>query len=188
MDNSMLKGLIIGGVAATAVGAAAGYKVIETRQSYAEVLSVEPVVKVVSTPRQVCSDVAVTHKAPVKDPNRVTGAVIGAVLGGVVGNQIGDGDGQKLATVAGAAAGRLRGQQGAEADAGQQYLPDDGTTLQDRLRDPRKARWLRRALQVAGPGRHRAHGSRSRRTHTRRGWRTGPEEGGDDQELTSRSS
>ena len=109
MDNSMLKGLIIGGIAATAVGAVAGYKAIETRQSYAEVLSVEPVVKVVSTPRQVCSDVVVTHKAAVKDPKRVTGAVIGAVLGGVVGNQIGDGDGQKLATVAGAAAGGYAG-------------------------------------------------------------------------------
>jgi uncharacterized protein YcfJ len=109
MDNSMLKGLIIGGIAATAVGAVAGYKVVEKRTSYAEVLSVEPVVKVVSTPRQVCSDVVVTHKAPVKDPKRVTGAVVGAVLGGVVGNQIGDGDGQKLATVASAAAGGYAG-------------------------------------------------------------------------------
>ena len=109
MDNSMLKGLIIGGIAATAVGAVAGYRVIEDRTAYAEVLSVEPVVKVVSTPRQTCNDVVVTHRAPVKDPKRVTGAVVGAVLGGVVGNQIGDGDGQKLATVAGAAAGGYAG-------------------------------------------------------------------------------
>jgi uncharacterized protein YcfJ len=109
MDKSMLKGLVIGGLAATAVGAVAGYKVIGDRDAYAEVVSVEPVTRMVSTPRQVCDDVQVTHKAPVKDPQRVTGAVLGAVVGGVVGNQIGDGNGQKVATVAGAAAGGYAG-------------------------------------------------------------------------------
>lgn len=109
MDKSMLKGLLIGGLAITAVGAVAGYKAIESRPAFAEVVSVEPVTRTVSTPRQVCDDVQVTHKAPVKDPKRVTGAVLGAVVGGVVGNQIGDGDGQKVATVAGAAAGGYAG-------------------------------------------------------------------------------
>lgn len=109
MDKSMVKGLLIGGIAATAVGAVAGYKVIDARSDYAQVVSVEPVMKAVSTPRQVCEDVVVTHKAPVKDPKRVTGAVAGAVIGGVIGNQIGDGDGQKVATVAGAAAGGYAG-------------------------------------------------------------------------------
>lgn len=109
MDKSMVKGLLIGGLAITAVGAVAGYKAIESRPAFAEVVSVEPVMRTVSTPRQVCDEVQVTHKAPVKDPKRVTGAVAGAVIGGVVGNQIGDGDGQKLATVAGAAAGGYAG-------------------------------------------------------------------------------
>jgi uncharacterized protein YcfJ len=109
MDKSMIKGLVIGGVAVTAVGAVAGYQVIESRDEHAEVVSVEPLTRTVSTPREVCDDVVVTHQAPVKDPKRVTGAVVGAVLGGVVGNQIGDGDGQKLATVAGAAAGGYAG-------------------------------------------------------------------------------
>lgn len=109
MDKSMIKGLVIGGIAATAVGAIAGYQVIESRSDYAEVVSVEPVMKAVSTPRQVCDDVVVTHQQPVKDPKRVTGAIAGAVIGGVVGNQIGDGDGQKIATVAGAAAGGYAG-------------------------------------------------------------------------------
>jgi len=109
MDKSMIKGLVIGGLAATAVGAVAGYKVIGDRDAYAEVVSVEPVTRTVSTPRTVCDDVVVSHKAPVKDPKRVTGAVLGAVVGGVVGNQVGDGDGQKLATVAGAAAGGYAG-------------------------------------------------------------------------------
>lgn len=109
MDKSMIKGLVIGGIAATAVGAVAGYQVIESRSAYAKVVSVEPIMKAVSTPRQVCEDVVVTHKEPVKDPKRVTGAIAGAVIGGVVGNQIGDGDGQKIATVAGAAAGGYAG-------------------------------------------------------------------------------
>jgi uncharacterized protein YcfJ len=109
MEKSLVKGLVIGGIAATAIGAVAGYRVIENRDAYAEVVSVEPATRTETTPRQVCDDVVVSHQAPVKDPKRVTGAVVGAVVGGVVGNQIGDGDGQKLATVAGAAAGGYAG-------------------------------------------------------------------------------
>ena len=109
MNRSMLIGVVAGGIAATALGAVAGYKMIEDRQNYAEVLAVEPVTRTVRTPRQVCYDEAVTHQAPVKDPKRVTGTVVGAVIGGVLGNQIGDGSGQTAATVAGAAAGGYAG-------------------------------------------------------------------------------
>src|SRR6188474_2612264 len=109
MNRSMLIGVVAGGIAATALGAVAGYKMIEDRQIYAEVLAVEPVTRTVRTPRQVCYDEAVTHQAPVKDPKRVTGTVVGAVIGGVLGNQIGDGSGQTAATVAGAAAGGYAG-------------------------------------------------------------------------------
>ncbi len=109
MNRSLMIGLVAGGVAATALGAVASYKMIEDRQDYAEVLAVEPVTKSVRTPRQVCHHEAVTHQAAVKDPKRVTGAVVGAVIGGVLGNQIGDGSGQTAATVAGAAAGGYAG-------------------------------------------------------------------------------
>jgi uncharacterized protein YcfJ len=105
----MLIGLVAGGVAATAIGAVASYKMIEDRQNYAQVVSVEPVMRTVRTPRQICHDETMTHQAPVKDPKRVTGAVVGAVIGGVLGNQIGDGSGQTAATVAGAAAGGYAG-------------------------------------------------------------------------------
>jgi uncharacterized protein YcfJ len=109
MNRSMMIGIVAGGIAATALGAVASYKMIEDRQNYAQVLDVEPVTKTVRTPRQVCHDEMVTHQAPVKDPKRVTGAVVGAVVGGVLGNQIGDGRGQTAATVAGAAAGGYAG-------------------------------------------------------------------------------
>jgi uncharacterized protein YcfJ len=109
MNRSMMIGIVAGGIAATALGAVASYKMIEDRQNYAQVLDVEPVTKTVRTPRQVCHDEMVTHQEPVKDPKRVTGAVVGAVVGGVLGNQIGDGRGQTAATVAGAAAGGYAG-------------------------------------------------------------------------------
>lgn len=108
MNKSLITGLVVGGVAVTAAGAFAGYQAMEHKNS-AEVLNVEQLTRTVRTPRQVCSDELVTHKAPVKDPQRYTGAVLGAVAGGVLGNQIGDGDGQTVATVAGAAAGGYAG-------------------------------------------------------------------------------
>jgi len=108
MNKSLLTGLVVGGVAVTAAGAFAGYQAMDDRRS-AEVLSVEPLTRMVRTPRQVCSDEIVTHQAEIKDPKRVTGAVIGAVAGGVLGNQIGGGDGKTVATVAGAAAGGYAG-------------------------------------------------------------------------------
>jgi len=109
MNRSMMVGLVAGGIAATALGALATHQLIENRQSYAQVTSVESVTKTVRTPRQVCNDVAVTHQAPTQDPKRVTGAVVGAVIGGALGNQFGHGSGKTAATVAGAAAGGYAG-------------------------------------------------------------------------------
>jgi uncharacterized protein YcfJ len=109
MNKSLLIGLVAGGVAVTAIGAVASYRMIDERQNFAEVLSVEPVTQTVRTPRQVCHDEVVSQQAPVKDQKRVTGAVVGAIVGGVLGNQIGDGSGQTAATVAGAAAGGYAG-------------------------------------------------------------------------------
>lgn len=108
MNKSLITGLVVGGIAVTAAGAFAGYQVVSARNS-AEVLDVQPLTRTVSTPRQVCADVVVSHEAEPRDPKRVTGALLGAVAGGVLGNQIGDGSGQTVATVAGAAAGGYAG-------------------------------------------------------------------------------
>ena len=108
MDKSTLLGIVIGGAAVTAAGAFAGYQAIEKNTS-AEVVAVEPVMRTVRTPRQVCGDEVVTRQAPTKDPKQVTGTVVGAVVGGVLGNQVGGGSGKTAATVAGAAAGGYAG-------------------------------------------------------------------------------
>ncbi len=108
MNKSSFIGAIVGAVAVTAAVAIGGYR-IANGPSYAEVISVRPVTTTVSTPREACDDVAVTHTAPTKDPHQIAGTVVGAVVGGVVGHQIGAGSGNKVATVAGAAAGGYAG-------------------------------------------------------------------------------
>ncbi len=110
MDSSMLKGLVVGVVVATAGGAIASYTMLKDETpDYAQVVNVEEVKKTINTPREVCEDVAVTKKAPVKDEHKITGSAIGAVVGGLLGNQIGGGSGKKLATVAGAVGGGYAG-------------------------------------------------------------------------------
>lgn len=109
MNRSLITGLIIGAVVATAGGAVAGYSMLNRGDDYAQVLSVVPVTKTIRTPRQDCHDEQVTEQAPTRDRKQVTGSVIGAVVGGVVGHQIGGGDGKKIATAAGAAAGGYAG-------------------------------------------------------------------------------
>ena len=110
MDRSMLSGLVIGVVVATAGGAIASYTMLKDKApDYAEVVNVEELTETINTPREVCEDVAVTRKAPVKDEYKIAGTAIGAVVGGLLGNQIGGGRGKKLATVAGVAAGGYAG-------------------------------------------------------------------------------
>jgi uncharacterized protein YcfJ len=109
MDKSLLKGLVLGGIAATGVAAVAGYQVIENRSAYAQVLSVQPVTKSVRTPHKNCWKETVTRQAPTKDPDQVAGTVVGALVGGVLGHQVGGGRGKTVATVAGAAAGGYAG-------------------------------------------------------------------------------
>jgi uncharacterized protein YcfJ len=109
MDKSLLKGLVLGGVAVTAIGAAAGYTVMGTGSAYAQVISVEPLTKAVRTPHKNCWQQSVSHQAPTRDPNQVTGTVVGAIVGGILGHQVGGGRGNTVATVAGAAAGGYAG-------------------------------------------------------------------------------
>jgi uncharacterized protein YcfJ len=110
MNKSMLTGLVIGVVAATAGGAIAGFSVLSKKEpAYAEVLSVDEIKETIQTPREVCEDVPVTRQKPVQDQHRIVGTVTGALVGGLLGNQIGSGKGKKIATFAGAAAGGYAG-------------------------------------------------------------------------------
>ncbi|MCW8873437.1 glycine zipper 2TM domain-containing protein [Pseudomonadota bacterium] len=108
MKNQLLIGGIIGAVAVTAIGAVAGYRMLDSA-TYADVISVNPIMKTVSVPREVCRDQLVEVTNPTKDPKQITGTVAGAVIGGVLGNQVGGGKGKTAATVAGAAAGGYAG-------------------------------------------------------------------------------
>jgi uncharacterized protein YcfJ len=110
MDSSMIKGVVIGGIAMVVVsaGAVTGYKVM-TKPKFAEVVAVKEVTETVVTPREECQDVQVTKKAPTQDPNRVTGMVVGGVAGGLLGSAVGSGTGRTVATIAGAAGGAYVG-------------------------------------------------------------------------------
>lgn len=129
MNNSLLAGLIVGGVVVTAIGAYASTQTnLNPWQQYAQVVTVEPAFDNQRTPRQVCNDETVTQQVPVKDEKRIAGTAIGAVIGGVLGNQIGDGDGQKLATAAGAVAG---GYAGSKVQKRMQQGNTETTVVQD---------------------------------------------------------
>jgi uncharacterized protein YcfJ len=109
----MIKGLIIGGVVATAGGAVAGYNMVQGTAppvpDFAEVLSVEPAITQIAQSEEVCRDVEVVHQKAPRDQHRVAGTATGAVLGGLLGNQVGGGSGKKIATVVGAVAGGIAG-------------------------------------------------------------------------------
>ncbi|QIB52034.1 glycine zipper 2TM domain-containing protein [Pseudomonas sp. OIL-1] len=110
MNKSMLSGIVIGAIVATAGGAIAGYNALAPKTpTHADVVSVAEIKEDERTSRQVCQDVAVTRQKPVKDQHQIIGSVAGAVVGGVLGNQVGGGSGKKIATVAGAAAGGYAG-------------------------------------------------------------------------------
>jgi len=112
MDSSMIKGIVIGGIAmvVVAAGAVPTYKAL-TKPKFADVVSVQEATETVVTPREECQDVHVTRQAPTQDPNRVTGTVIGGVAGGLLGSAIGSGSGRTVATIAGAAGGAYVGNQ-----------------------------------------------------------------------------
>ncbi|WP_301028527.1 glycine zipper 2TM domain-containing protein [Zhongshania sp.] len=111
MNTNLLVGGIFGAVAVTAAGSYAGYTTLveNKKPQFAEVIESQPITETYYTDRQECYDEVVQHQAEVKDGNQVTGTVIGAVLGAVIGKQVGGGNGKKLATVAGAAAGGYAG-------------------------------------------------------------------------------
>ncbi len=116
MDKSMLTGLVIGAVVATAGGVIAGLSMSSKNEpekpdepAFAQVINVKEIKRTIQTPREVCEDVPVTRQKPVKDEHKIAGTATGAILGGVLGNQVGAGKGKTLATVAGAVAGGYAG-------------------------------------------------------------------------------
>ena len=112
MDSSLIKGILIGGVAmvVASVGAVTGYKAV-TKPRVADVIAVKEVTQTIVTPREDCQDVEVQKRAPAKDSQRIAGTVIGGVAGGLLGSTIGGGAGRTLATVGGAAGGAYVGNQ-----------------------------------------------------------------------------
>lgn len=109
MNKSMLNGVVLGVLLASAGGAVAGLSVAKRSPTHAEVISVKPIQTTQKTPREVCEDVSVTKQKPVKDEHRIAGTATGALVGGLIGNQFGHGTGKTLATVAGAAGGGYAG-------------------------------------------------------------------------------
>ncbi len=109
MNKSMMLGIGLGALGVTAGGAVATYSLVDVGPKYADVLAVQALKETVRTPREVCNQVVVNHRAPVRDQNQIAGTVIGALAGGLLGNQVGGGSGKKIATVAGAAAGGYAG-------------------------------------------------------------------------------
>jgi len=110
MDKSMVKGMVVGGIAMVVIGAGAVpvYNAL-SKPRFADVVAVRDVTETVVTPREDCQDVVVQRQAPVKDQQRIAGTIIGGVAGGVLGHQIGGGTGRTVATIAGAAGGAYAG-------------------------------------------------------------------------------
>ncbi|MDF1725187.1 MAG: glycine zipper 2TM domain-containing protein [Alcanivorax sp.] len=102
---------IAGAVAIAGVGYGAYQAMTPATSGYAEVVNVDPIVKTWQEPREVCQQVTVQRKKPVKDEHRITGSVVGAVVGGVIGHQFGGGSGKDAATAGGAIAGGVAGNQ-----------------------------------------------------------------------------
>jgi len=137
VSKQLLIGGIIGAVAVTAIGAVAGYRMLESA-NYADVISVRPVMKTVSVPREACRDQIVEVSNPTKDPKQIAGTVAGAVIGGVLGNQVGSGKkGKTVATVAGAAAGGYAGNK-IQEKMQEGNTHEESQTVCDTVRDSRE--------------------------------------------------
>ena len=138
MNQQLVIGGIAGALAVTAIGAVAGYRMLDTA-NYADVITAKPMTKTVSVPRESCRDEQVTLTRPTKDPSQIAGTVVGAVLGGVLGNQIGDGKGKQLATVGGAVGGGYAGnkvQEGMQDRDTYQETQRKCQTIRDRHEEP----------------------------------------------------
>ena len=103
MNRQLIVGCIIGALAVTAIGAVAGYRILDKGGD------VKSAMNSTRGSHEECSDQLVTVTRPTKDPDQIAGTVVGAVVGGLLGNQVGAGNGKKVATVGGAVAGGYAG-------------------------------------------------------------------------------
>ena len=100
------------GEASAVNGAQASNGAVAAAQpQFAQVVAVQPITQssTTSKPRQVCQDEQVAVPETYKDKHQIGGAVVGGLVGALAGNQIGGGNGKKLATIGGAAAGAFAG-------------------------------------------------------------------------------
>ena len=102
MNKSTIGGIVIGVAVATAVGAIAGYSIVNEDESVNEDEAAAQIAQ------QNCYEVGIERAAEPEDEKRIAGTVIGALVGGAVGRDVGDKD---ITTAAGAAAGAFAGNQ-----------------------------------------------------------------------------
>lgn len=76
MNKSMLAGIGVGMAAALGIAATASLTVFNHGPQYAEVVSAIPITETVSTPRESCRNVVVTHRRAVQDENRLLGSAL----------------------------------------------------------------------------------------------------------------
>jgi len=100
---------------ASASGNANSYGSSRAVYDYANVLSVEPVIRyvTVTTPVKECWDDVQTYTTRHYAPGRAGKTLFGAIIGGVIGHQFGSGHGNDAATIAGTLIGAAIGNESA---------------------------------------------------------------------------
>ncbi len=76
MWQQWIIGSIFGAVVMTAIGAVAGYQLLNTNE-YVEVVSVQPEYRTVKTPQELCRNEVVDQKKPDKDEHQIAGTLAG---------------------------------------------------------------------------------------------------------------
>ncbi len=109
MKNIILSGLLVSAMAVNSCANAGPRHDGNTYKEYAQVIDVEPIVRVVevSSPRRECWQEEVHHPVHRRERHASTagGMIVGGLVGGVIGHQFGGGHGKDLATIAGTLVG-----------------------------------------------------------------------------------
>ncbi|WP_394779398.1 glycine zipper 2TM domain-containing protein [Undibacterium sp.] len=78
-------------------------------EDYARVVSVQPQVEQVNTPRQECNTAVETVQRQPQQERGIGGSIIGGIAGGLLGSTVGGGTGRTVAAAAGAITGAVVG-------------------------------------------------------------------------------
>ena len=114
MENMLRKSMLSAGVVGLVTVLSACGSGTPEAPSSATITRVEPIMKTIETPREVCKNYTTTQQKAVKDKHQVAGTATGAAVGGVLGNQVGQGRGKSVATATGAVVGGLLGNKAQE--------------------------------------------------------------------------